>query len=112
MIKNITNENIALKYVFHNNKEAIGISYTNFFDEIKDMYFANKPDVKKGNGYIGTSFAVKEEYIDNKRDVINEGEVNFFISYNGFVTPKGQAYLLDYFENNKEELKVKYNGGK
>ena len=112
MKKNITDEPIALKEFYANNNESIKITYTNFFREIKDMYFANKPDIKMGDGYIGTSFAEEQGYMHNKREVINIGRIRFFISYEGKITREGQEYLLDYFGENQQRLEEKYNGRK
>lgn len=94
-------KNISIRQFYINNKQVIGMKQNEFFGWITENFYANYISDKKK--YIATSLSVDSGYMVNKRKIVLDvDDFNVVITYNAYITPKGQEHLLKIFEENKK----------
>lgn len=98
--RKITKEPRSILKFYRDNKSIITLNEKDFKAWLSINYFAERYDRK----FIATYEAVENGYmINSKKAIIDLEKLTCDISYNALITPKGQNYLLDYFEGVQNE---------
>lgn len=99
-MKEVFDKSVALLTFYRANKAIINLKEEEFKQWLEDNYFATRIDGK----FVATQKAVEAGYMVNKKKaIIDIEELDCFLSYQGYVTPKGQEYILHIFQNLDEE---------
>ncbi|MDY4237081.1 MAG: hypothetical protein SOX86_03640 [Bacilli bacterium] len=98
--RKITKEPRSILKFYRDNKSIITLNEEDFKAWLSINYFAERYDRK----FIATYETVENGYmINSKKAIIDLEKLTCDISYNALITPKGQNYILDYFEGVQNE---------